>query len=314
MLVPVMTTCGHNYCYDCISSWLTSNNSSEFSCPQCRQPVQEAPVLNLALQYFVRLFVSELDAKSASSLVEDQETALALFRDDQVCGNLFKGAFAGSAIAVVDNDDGVARCSRCHWEVEGDTCPHCDAKIRNNAETRSDEELNSDEYSEDELRVLRSGAGPSQFLVDAEAEESEDSFSDSVIERRFAAERRRNSIDSFSEVSRNGLGDRSEDSDMDSFIVDDPSDDDNANKMDPLSDSEIERVRVRGLQGYGDSDRDSYDSEFDEHNDPEGFVSGDSLDDEPNLKPPSSDADSDSFSKSRKRRAVVLDSDSESED
>ncbi|KAL6942592.1 hypothetical protein ACO0QE_003775 [Hanseniaspora vineae] len=47
---------------------------------------------------------------------------------------LYNGVFANSAVAKVDADDeGVIRCSNCHWELEEDDldeCPHCSSRFR----------------------------------------------------------------------------------------------------------------------------------------------------------------------------------------
>ena len=44
---PVITTCGHSFCRQCISSyWSQSGSSGDYSCPQCRKRSRAQPFLN----------------------------------------------------------------------------------------------------------------------------------------------------------------------------------------------------------------------------------------------------------------------------
>ena len=44
---PVITTCGHSFCRQCISSyWSQSGPSGDYSCPQCRKRSRAQPFLN----------------------------------------------------------------------------------------------------------------------------------------------------------------------------------------------------------------------------------------------------------------------------
>ncbi|XP_073469614.1 E3 ubiquitin/ISG15 ligase TRIM25-like [Aquarana catesbeiana] len=58
---PVTLTCGHNFCRDCISHVLdTQEGSGGYSCPECKQSFQQCPVLqkNMKLQNIVENFLS----------------------------------------------------------------------------------------------------------------------------------------------------------------------------------------------------------------------------------------------------------------
>ncbi|CAR29634.1 hypothetical protein ZYGR_0AD03180 [Zygosaccharomyces rouxii] len=136
MFVPVMTQCGHNYCYDCLSSWFDSN-SNELSCPQCRASISDPPSLNSVLQqwlvHIIELVGPDEDSEEFKTLLSAKESSEKSYRFDEK-NDLFGGVFKTSAMGVVDeDDDGILRCSNCHWELEddvGDTCPHCNSRIR----------------------------------------------------------------------------------------------------------------------------------------------------------------------------------------
>lgn len=303
MYVPVMTSCGHNYCYECISNWLVSNNANELTCPQCRSPLKEPPALNVALQNLLNYVV---DNYAISSLQTDGMRAESVdqYRDDNFSGRLFKNVFNNTAMAIVDDDDGVARCSNCHWEVEGDVCPHCSARMRNRAV--EEEEFPSDEYSEDEIERIQYGANRALGVRDEqgadEHSESDSESDESNFERRNGtlanisghaqlgrSRRRFDGSQHGSEDLMNSEGamesEDAEDSDLDSFIVNEEEEGEIGGEQE-----EPEQVELDG---------NDHDSDFYEHHDIDGFVSGDSLDN-----------DSEDGHKKRKRRIqVVLDSD-----
>lgn len=43
--------------------------------------------------------------------------------------SLFNKLFKTNHVALIDEEDGVARCSNCNWEVEGNVCHNCGARI-----------------------------------------------------------------------------------------------------------------------------------------------------------------------------------------
>lgn len=331
MLVPVMTSCGHNYCYDCISNWLNNNNATELTCPQCRTNVSIPPVLNVSLQQLVNTLIDTLDKD------KDDTVALYLARDESVKqyksdfskNVLYNNVFGNTAIAVVDDDDGVARCSNCHWEVEGAVCPHCNARMRNRIGNGENEGFQSDEYSEGELESLendvttyRQESARQLHDLEAEDDEEEESLSDEM-DRRFSVPRNpRNFLqENSSDGEKNANEYSEEDSDLNTFIVndydseiDDASNDsrDESSSNDKTKVSRSARTEFRDSQIEDESNESDRDSDFYEHNDDGGFVSGDSLDDASIEEKPSSESEDESGRPSRKRRfQVVLDSDEE---
>lgn len=195
MYVPMITVCGHTYCYGCLTSWFTSNETAELSCPQCRASVNLEPVLNSVLQQWIKLLADTSEEKekfvdgnvvddssvratlsNISTLKKDMMEAEDKYKEDKKNGTLYGSVFSNSALAFIDDeDDGIARCSNCHWELdpdfeqeEGNVCPHCNTRIRNRVVARGNSNststaaetghrrngFDSDEYSEGELEDL----------------------------------------------------------------------------------------------------------------------------------------------------------------
>ncbi|SCU89127.1 LAME_0E02300g1_1 [Lachancea meyersii CBS 8951] len=326
MYVPVMTTCGHNYCYDCISNWLVSNNASELTCPQCRSPLEHPPALNATLQHLLSVVI-EIGAGSDPQLGRTRAQSIAQYKNDVENNILYKDVFNNTAVAVVDDDDGVARCSNCHWEVEGDVCPHCNARMRNR--TREyDEDEEEEILTDDSIQRSFSGARNSSTTVRAdsisssESEYGEDLDSDTdyvrdfnrnvgesrsrpapfgsardILNRINAQDRRQNSED-----------EDENDSDLNSFIVDEAEEDElEESSYTSSREGKSARVPVRldDSDNSGDEDKER-DSDFWEHNDEDGFASGDNLDSD-------GGADEDTGRKIKKRRFQVIE-DSDEED
>lgn len=191
MYVPVMTGCGHNYCYFCISNWLNNTSSTELNCPQCRSSITSMPSLNVTLQQNLDALIEVLDKAEPEviALLDAKRESLKEYKDDVAGNRLYQKVFENTAVAVVDEDDGVARCSNCHWEVEGSVCPHCQARMRNRV---NETEFNSDEYSESELAELEQtldeyrvrSAELMQDLGSADGHSSDGSLAD-ALNRRF---------------------------------------------------------------------------------------------------------------------------------
>lgn len=75
MYVPMMTQCGHNYCYDCLLAWFESNPEEELSCPQCRASVINTPALNSALKQWLHTVFEALQQEEAKD-DDERETFL----------------------------------------------------------------------------------------------------------------------------------------------------------------------------------------------------------------------------------------------
>lgn len=184
LTVPMMLTCGHNYCYLCLKNWFTVNESKKLGCPDCRMDVENIPQWNLFVDQQIK-FVVELimidfkdDQKSSSAvstywnkLNNDRINDSKQYEIDKKQDKLFDNVFKNSTLSVVDmDDDGIARCGNCHWEIDPDdmvddddnVCPHCHYRIRNRVisgnsnSTRDDETSNNNnDGSSNSIRQIR---------------------------------------------------------------------------------------------------------------------------------------------------------------
>ena len=181
LAVPMMISCGHNYCYECLRNWFSSNSTRELNCPNCRVSVIDEPRLNLVLEQLIDT-VLQLVWKKRKKMFKGNKGVLRelgvlkkerfdagfKYRKEKESGSLFDGLFTNSAIAIQDSgdEDGIMRCSNCHWELEPDdmeeanVCPHCHFRIRNSTvkrDSRGDilhDEVDREAYSEGEYERI----------------------------------------------------------------------------------------------------------------------------------------------------------------
>ncbi|QEU61871.1 Psh1 [Kluyveromyces lactis] len=326
MFVPVMTNCGHNYCYECLNNWLNNNRSnvSELTCPQCRNVITNEPSLNVALQQIVDLMLDIAaedpqisNSSEVRSLLTQRECSVAEYKSDLLEETLFNSVFKNTAKAIIDDDDdGIARCSNCQWEVEGPVCPNCNATIRNyNAGAQNFDEVDVDEYSDGELEEVERDldnyrAESARTMHDLEAEEGDESLS-SEMDQAWPTRRPRNFM--------RGEEEEEEEEDrgsIDSFIVDEEEEEEEEEQE--LKDER--KFRRASVALSDDDDNESRDSDFYEHND-DGYASGDSLDESTSndeLEPhtirlthsqDNNNNNNNNNNSARKKRLIVLDSD-----
>ncbi|CCD24860.1 ubiquitin-protein ligase PSH1 NDAI_0E00440 [Naumovozyma dairenensis CBS 421] len=323
MFVPMMTPCGHNFCYGCLNNWITGG-SKDLNCPQCRSTINEAPRLNLILRETLDSIIEFLNEKKKVSrdaqfkkIMESKSMELSKYKKDLDKDNLFESFFKNSAMAVVDEDDdeGIPRCSNCHWEIDPDdledndnVCPHCNMRIRNSVQNISNRNsevtnlrtndaiivgLDDDEYSSDEIQqihddlVRHPNADSPEIYSDSDLESDSNEDEESLIPRKQSNKHRDNFYDDEASedydeednhtkinrnedrISINSAEDSEDDSDLDGFIEHDD---------DALRDDG--GIVVNEAGHISSNDEEEQNSDYYEHNDDEGFVSGDSLNDE----------------------------------
>lgn len=156
---PFVLSCGHTYCYRCLSTWFSSTRKP--SCPNCRVKITQLPAPSYVIKDLVAIFVSRTELLPDGETLQDHETwkreeaeFLAQERDnkDPRKGGLFQGKFNGkisrSLRPVVDPSDNVVRCPHCNWELEDGQCGQCGATFDSESHDVLDGESDSSD-SED---------------------------------------------------------------------------------------------------------------------------------------------------------------------
>lgn len=166
LVLPYVLSCGHSFCYVCVKEWA----SNKPNCPQCRQPMVIAPVLNHTLH--------QLLLRSSSSSAHDDRVDQ--YRRDKQEGFMWMQSLkAKFGQAIVDAEDSVARCSACHWELVGGECENCGRVVLDYVgdEALDDDEgvdSEDDEDDDDQDSVLQDGEHRRQRRE--EVYESDDGF------------------------------------------------------------------------------------------------------------------------------------------
>lgn len=357
--VPMMLTCGHNYCYMCLKNWFKTNETRKLGCPDCRKVVEVIPVFNTFLDNQLK-FVLDLLTKDNGSknskwvqLLSERQEDETIYKNDIVKDIIFANVFKNSTLAVIDmDDDGIPRCGNCHWELDPDdmdsdeednVCPHCHYRIRNNVVNGGNSEnvmsnsarnitnnlrRHEDEYSEGEYEeIIEEIRRFSDSDLEDNSEEEEDKKSNKTNDsgkrqRRGEETQEIYDYEAIDENSDNGDEEEDEkedsddehDSDLDSFIESDEEISDDGKSKSRRKRKHSKLFYDEDAEDNRREDSNDSNSDFYEHNDGDGFVSGDSLDDnELNSGDQIPSSDNEEFISSRKRlrKAQVMTSDEE---
>lgn len=172
MHVPVISSCGHSFCYDCSTSWF----ENKVTCPTCRHELETQPILNVQLrdisEHIVNVMLDhgqgQLSDQEMIELKQRRDECIKNYQYDLKNKKLFGDAFK-SVLTMIDRSDGVARCANCHWEAHGSECLHCGAIFRMQRDDDTFYE-SMDEIEDEEERQI--------YGSDDNRYDSEDSFID----------------------------------------------------------------------------------------------------------------------------------------
>lgn len=142
--------CGHTFCYSCIKHWFKCNPS----CPICRSIIGDSkPVLNHTVKAIIDQLISYINIQKLATPTfqtwrreKDEE-----FEEDRA--NDFpwlKKIKEHWGRAVVDAEDGVPRCSACHWELIDGQCENCGRHVMGWQDRTDGDELDGEEEDDDE--------------------------------------------------------------------------------------------------------------------------------------------------------------------
>lgn len=134
---PFTLSCGHTYCYSCLSSWIggSQQRQKNKNCPDCRTIITTEPCPNYTLRDLVHMFCNRAELLPEDESVQEHETGKSeeaqILAKDRSGRGLFKGVFGrrlpagplGRPQFIRDDEDGgIMRCPFCAHEVLGGMC------------------------------------------------------------------------------------------------------------------------------------------------------------------------------------------------
>ncbi|KAK9454583.1 hypothetical protein V1511DRAFT_488949 [Dipodascopsis uninucleata] len=211
MFEPCVVSCGHMFCYACLLEWFGHHKT----CPKCRSAVKIRPSISFQSKTIIDTIVSHADLFRLPETEDElskrrEEESARVAKHKEIYGELFPGLFQEVFTdgSYEDGDDGVRRCARCHWELEGNRCLRCfgwnfsdaedDDSYENNSNSEADYVEDEDEmginFTEDEDYIGRHYAysrhnvnglfSDDDSQADIEIYEIEDDEDDSFIDDR----------------------------------------------------------------------------------------------------------------------------------
>lgn len=166
MFVPFVLDCGHNYCYPCLKQWFVDNNS----CPQCRTKICKAPTHSLTLTTLADSITNKMvgvDPSLEKQFAKRKKEQVKPYTKDVAKKRVFPAFNAGSTHHL-DEEDGVQRCSQCHWELEEeeDRCNNCGVWVNDGHGREAAESINVDDDEDEESDSRRPGEAVSDYEDD----------------------------------------------------------------------------------------------------------------------------------------------------
>ncbi|KAK4540312.1 hypothetical protein LTR36_009624 [Oleoguttula mirabilis] len=191
MYEPYALSCGHTYCYTCLSQWLGNNRKK--TCPDCRTVIRQQPTPSYVIRELVLIFVGRTQLLPDGETSEEHHTmakdeAEMVAKDkanlDPRNGGLFKGSFQRDGLPLLpihDPGDRVDRCPHCHWEIEDGYCNQCGLPVGDGFSEfdDDDESVSSEEELDDDLISHHGGDAHGLDGLEHDFEVDYDEFDDS---------------------------------------------------------------------------------------------------------------------------------------
>lgn len=177
----MLPLCGHSFCYSCIKYWFQCNPS----CPVCRMAIGEnKPVVNHSLKRVIDLTLEKFKHLEEMVVHDQEEIDKNLdawyrekneeFESDKASDFPWLKKIASNwGRAVVDDEDGVPRCSACHWELIDGHCENCGRQMVG-WQSRTDGDELDDDIDEDDEDEDEDLVGPSMNVRESLNSEDED--------------------------------------------------------------------------------------------------------------------------------------------
>jgi len=136
---PYVLSCGHTYCYSCLSTWFSKERRNK-TCPDCREEIKQLPAPAYLLKEIVQLLTKSPELLLAGETTTEHQTNQAeeagiVEKDKRASGTMSPSGLFGGTFhkfnnlpvqqAIRDDEDGVWRCPTCAYELEDGYCNNC---------------------------------------------------------------------------------------------------------------------------------------------------------------------------------------------
>lgn len=155
------------------------HDTRKITCPTCRVKIRNPPHESINMKNIVDRLVSAMeqaDSEQYANLekerqihVQEFKQALAKAGDDP--SKMFESVFGVLTRHIVDREDRVQRCARCHWELDDNYCRNCDRYAMSGSDDAEFQDML------EEIEYLGDGNYDEGDSIDVDEEEDEEELS-----------------------------------------------------------------------------------------------------------------------------------------